>query len=42
MWKGREEELMPLCDSTASDSANLDRVAELLVRCEGRRCTEQI
>ena len=32
VWKGREGELTPLCDASASDSANLDRVAELLVR----------
>ena len=32
VWKGRVGELTPLCDSSASDSANLDRVAELLVR----------
>jgi glutamate synthase (ferredoxin) len=32
VWEGREAELMPLTDATASDSANLDRVAELLVR----------
>jgi len=31
-WGGRMEELTPLCDGAASDSANLDRVAELLVR----------
>ena len=31
-WGGREADLMPLCDATASDSANLDRLAELLVR----------
>eukprot|EP00798_Chlamydomonas_sp_ICE-L_P001365 gene1365-32729_t len=32
IWKGREEELTPLCDAAESDSANLDHVAELLVR----------
>ncbi len=32
MWKGREEELTPLCNAAQSDSANLDNVAELLVR----------
>lgn len=31
-WHGREEELCPIADAAASDSANLDRVAELLVR----------
>lgn len=29
---GREEDLMPLCNPQASDSANLDHVAEVLVR----------
>ena len=32
VWKGREEEFLPLCSSGESDSANLDHVAELLVR----------
>jgi glutamate synthase (ferredoxin) len=32
VWEGREADLLPLCDAAASDSANLDRVAELLVR----------
>ncbi|GIL47362.1 hypothetical protein Vafri_4198, partial [Volvox africanus] len=32
IWRGREEELTPLCNSAQSDSANLDNVAELLVR----------
>ena len=32
VWQGREEELLPLCSSQESDSANLDHVAELLVR----------
>ncbi|KAG2493454.1 hypothetical protein HYH03_008271 [Edaphochlamys debaryana] len=32
VWKGREEELTPLCNAAQSDSANLDNVAELLVR----------
>ncbi len=31
-WKGREEELLPLCSGAESDSANLDHVAELLMR----------
>jgi len=31
-WEGHESTLFPLCDPSASDSANLDRVAELLVR----------
>jgi len=31
-WKGREEELLPLCNGAESDSANLDHVAELLMR----------
>ena len=32
MWHGRENEFLPLCSSGESDSANLDHVAELLVR----------
>ena len=32
VWGGREEEFLPLCNSGESDSANLDHVAELLVR----------
>ncbi|GIL70387.1 hypothetical protein Vretimale_3573 [Volvox reticuliferus] len=32
IWKGREDELTPLCNAAQSDSANLDNVAELLVR----------
>ncbi len=32
VWNGREEEFLPLCNSGESDSANLDHVAELLVR----------
>lgn len=32
IWKGREAELTPLCNAAQSDSANLDNVAELLVR----------
>jgi glutamate synthase (ferredoxin) len=32
VWAGREAELMPLCNAAESDSANLDHVAELLVR----------
>jgi glutamate synthase (ferredoxin) len=31
-WGGREGDLLPLCDASASDSANLDRVAELMMR----------
>ncbi|RMZ53552.1 hypothetical protein APUTEX25_003374, partial [Auxenochlorella protothecoides] len=31
-WGGRERELLPLCDARESDSANLDHLAELLVR----------
>jgi len=31
-WEGRGADLAPLCDHGVSDSANLDRVAELLVR----------
>ena len=32
VWQGREEELLPLCNSAESDSANLDHVAEMLMR----------
>ena len=32
IWEGRESELTPLVDTRASDSANLDRLAELMVR----------
>lgn len=32
MWKGREADFLPLCSAAESDSANLDHVAELLVR----------
>lgn len=32
LWNGREAELIPLCNAAESDSANLDHVAELLVR----------
>eukprot|EP00959_Pyramimonas_sp_CCMP1952_P188894 3950861-Pyramimonas_sp.AAC.1 len=34
VWNKREPELRPICDSSISDSGNLDRVAELLVRIE--------
>jgi glutamate synthase (ferredoxin) len=40
-WAGREAELAPLCDMGVSDSANLDRVAELLVRT-GREPAEAL
>jgi hypothetical protein len=32
VWAGREEQLTPLCNAAESDSANLDHVAELMVR----------
>eukprot|EP00882_Tetradesmus_deserticola_P001840 GHRQ01001973.1.p1 GENE.GHRQ01001973.1~~GHRQ01001973.1.p1 ORF type:complete len:1051 (+),score=503.61 GHRQ01001973.1:46-3198(+) len=32
VWAGREGQLLPLCNAAESDSANLDHVAELLVR----------
>jgi len=32
IWQGREEALTPLCSAAQSDSANLDNLAELLVR----------
>jgi glutamate synthase (ferredoxin) len=41
VWNGREPELTPLCDMGVSDSANLDRVAELLVRT-GREPAEAL
>lgn len=34
LWDGREEDLRPVVDPAASDSANLDRLAELLVNTE--------
>lgn len=34
LWAGREEDLRPVVDPSASDSANLDRLAELLVNTE--------
>jgi len=30
VWEGKEADLVPLCDSRLSDSANLDQVAELM------------
>jgi glutamate synthase (ferredoxin) len=39
VWEGRESELRPICNPAASDSANLDRVAELLVK-SGRPVAE--
>lgn len=39
VWDGREAELRPICNPAASDSANLDRVAELLVK-SGRPVAE--
>jgi len=41
VWNGREAELMPLCSAAESDSANLDHVAELLVRT-GLQPTESL
>lgn len=32
VWKGREADFRPLCNAKESDSANLDHVAEFLVR----------
>ena len=32
IWEGREEDFGNICDTNFSDSANLDRVAELMVR----------
>ena len=32
IWKGREGDFLPLCSAAESDSANLDHVAELMVR----------
>eukprot|EP00227_Mantoniella_beaufortii_P014044 CAMPEP_0197590982 /NCGR_PEP_ID=MMETSP1326-20131121/12420_1 /TAXON_ID=1155430 /ORGANISM="Genus nov. species nov., Strain RCC2288" /LENGTH=1645 /DNA_ID=CAMNT_0043156305 /DNA_START=169 /DNA_END=5106 /DNA_ORIENTATION=+ len=39
VWSGREGELRPICNPAASDSANLDRVAELMVQ-SGRPVAE--
>lgn len=41
VWEGREGEMMPLCTPTASDSANLDRLAEFLIK-SGRPIEEVI
>ena len=32
IWQGREEEFLPLCNQKESDSANLDHMAEFVVR----------
>ena len=32
IWEGREEEFLPLCNQRESDSANLDHMAEFVVR----------
>lgn len=32
IWNGRESDFLPLCNASESDSANLDHVAELMVR----------
>ena len=32
IWEGREEEFLPLCNQKESDSANLDHMAEFVVR----------
>lgn len=32
VWEGREEEFLPLCNQRESDSANLDHMAEFVVR----------
>jgi glutamate synthase (ferredoxin) len=32
VWRGREHDFLPLCSDRESDSANLDHVAELMVR----------
>lgn len=34
VWQGREQELRPVTNDTISDSGNLDRVVELLVRSD--------
>ena len=41
IWKGREGDFLPLCSAAESDSANLDHVAELMVRT-GRDPTEAL
>ena len=32
VWEGREEEFLPLCSTSESDSANLDHMAEFMMR----------
>lgn len=34
IWNGRESELLPLCNASESDSANLDHLAELMFRTD--------
>ena len=34
VWEGRDSALLPLCNPAESDSANLDHLAELLVRSD--------
>lgn len=34
IWHGRESELLPLCNASESDSANLDHLAELMFRTD--------
>jgi len=41
VWAGREAQLRPICNPAVSDSANLDRVAELLVKT-GRSVPESM
>jgi len=41
VWDGREKDLLPICNGAMSDSANLDRTAELLVR-SGRELDETL
>lgn len=32
VWEGREAEFLPLCSTSESDSANLDHMAEFMMR----------
>ena len=34
MWGDNQDKLLPICNPAGSDSANLDRVAELLIQTE--------
>ena len=38
VWDGREEELLPLCNTQESDSSNLDHLAEFLISSGTEAC----